>query len=87
MGRPDSKLILKATLELLVPALTTVFIPPKSGYTELKLDKPVVLMNTLGKIMDTLLARWIQHITETCELPPTYTDSGGRKNLPWVHKV
>jgi len=33
--------------------------PGKSDYTEPKLYKPVALINTLGKIIDTILARRI----------------------------
>lgn len=40
----------------------------KSDYTEPKAYRPVALMNTLGKIMDTVLARRIQYITETSKL-------------------
>lgn len=60
--------------------------PGKSDYTEPKSYRPVALMNTLGKIMDTVLARRIQHITETCELLP-HTHMGGRKNLSCEHAI
>jgi hypothetical protein len=60
--------------------------PGKSDYTEPKSYRPVALMNTLGKIMDTVLARRIQHISETCELLP-HTHMGGRKNLSCEHAI
>jgi retron-type reverse transcriptase len=60
--------------------------PGKSDCTEPKSYRPVALMNTLGKIMDTVLARQIQHITETCELLP-HTHMGGRKNLSCEHAI
>jgi hypothetical protein len=48
--------------------------------------QPVALMNTLGKIMDTVLARRIQHLTETHEMLPA-THMGGRKNLSCEHAI
>jgi exonuclease III/ribonuclease HI len=60
--------------------------PGKSDYTAPKSYRPVALINTLGKVMDTVLARRIQHITETLELlPPTHI--GGRKNLSCEHAI
>jgi hypothetical protein len=43
-------------------------------------------MNMLGKIMDTVLARRIQHITEIYELL-LYMYIGGRKNLLYEHAI
>lgn len=60
--------------------------PGKNDYTEPKSYRPVALMNTLGKIMDTVLARRIQYLTETYDmLSVTYT--GGRKNLSCEHAI
>ena len=58
----------------------------KSDYTKPKAYRPMALMNTLGKIMDTVLARRIQHITETSELL-LYTHIGSRKNLLCKHAI
>lgn len=43
-------------------------------------------MNTLGKIMDIVLVRRIQYITETYELL-LYIHIGGRKNLSCEHTI
>lgn len=52
-------------------SITVALRKPREGdYTEPKSYRPVALMNTLGKIIDTVLARRIQHVTETRELLP-----------------
>jgi hypothetical protein len=61
--------------------------PRKSDYyTEPKSYRLVALINTLGKIIDTVLAKRIQHITETHELLP-HTYIGGRKDLLCEHTI
>jgi hypothetical protein len=60
--------------------------PGKSDYTELKAYRPVALINTLGKIIDIVLAKRIQHITKTSELL-LHTHIGGRKNLSCEHAI
>ena len=60
--------------------------PEKSDYTEPKSYRLVALMNTLGKIMDIVLAKQIQHITEIYKLL-LHIHIGRRKNLLYKHAI
>jgi len=52
--------------------------PGKDDYSQPKSYRPVALMNTIGKVLDTILARRVQYYAERYHmLPSIYT--GGRK--------
>lgn len=59
---------------------TTVVLrkPGKTNYAAPKSYRPIALMNTIGKIMDAVVARRLSYLTEKhCALPATHI--GGRK--------
>lgn len=83
----NASLALQYCLKAFKRAVTVVLRKPgKSNYTEPKSYRPVALMNILGKVMDTVLARRIQHILETFNLL-LQTHMGGRKNLSCEHAI
>jgi len=49
---------------------TTVVLrkPSKPDYTKVKAYRPIALENTLGKIMESIMAENLSYITETHEL-------------------
>jgi hypothetical protein len=68
--------------------LTTVVLrkPGKDDYTAPKSYRPIALMNTIGKIMDAVLARRLSYLAETYHvLPPTHI--GGRKMRSTEHAL
>jgi hypothetical protein len=67
---------------------TTVVLrkPGKDDYTAPKSYRPIVLMNTMGKIMDAVIARRLSYLAETHHvLPPTHM--GGRKMRSTEHAL
>ena len=60
-------------------ATTTVVLrkPSKPDYTKAKAYRPIALENTLGKVMESIMATIISYLTETHELLPTQ-HYGGR---------
>lgn len=65
---------------------TTVVLrkPGKSNYTMLKAYRPIALLNTIGKIMDAIMAKRLSYIAETHQLLPQ-THIGGRKQRSTEH--
>lgn len=67
---------------------TTVVLrkPGKSNYTVPKAYRPIALLNTIGKVMDAIIARRLSYLTEThCVLPETHM--GGRKMRSTDHAL
>jgi len=60
--------------------------PGKDDYSAPKSYRPIALMNTLGKVLDTVLARRIQFWAESRKLFPE-THIGGRKALSCEHGI
>ena len=60
--------------------------PGKDDYSQPKSYRPIALMNTMGKILDTVLARRIQYYAERYHMLPT-THTGGRKQSSCEHAV
>jgi len=60
-------------------ATTTVVLrkPSKPDYTKAKAYRPIALENTLGKVMESIVANIICYLTETHEMLPTH-HYGGR---------
>ena len=58
----------------------------KDDYSAPKSYRPIALMNTLGKVLVTVLARRIQYIAESQQLLPT-THIGGRKVASCEHGI
>lgn len=67
---------------------TTVVIrkPGKDNYTVPKSYRPIALLNTLGKIMDAIIATRLSYIAETYQLLPA-THMGGRKLRSTEHAL
>ncbi|KAH6044453.1 hypothetical protein HBI67_247390 [Parastagonospora nodorum] len=67
---------------------TTVVLrkPGKENYTVPKSYRPIALMNTMGKIMDAIIARRLSHLTEKHHVLPT-THMGGRKMRSTEHAL
>jgi len=59
---------------------TTVVLrkPDKDDYTTPKAYRPIALLNTMGKIMDAVLARRLSYLVEAYNVLPN-THIGGRK--------
>ncbi|KAJ3560528.1 hypothetical protein NPX13_g9271 [Xylaria arbuscula] len=59
---------------------TTVVLrkPGKDNYTVPKAYRPIALLNTIGKIMDVIIAKRISYMAETYQLLPN-THMGGRR--------
>lgn len=60
--------------------------PGKEDYSAPKSYRPIALMNTLGKVLDTVLARRIQYAAEVQHLLPA-THVGGRKAASCEHGI
>lgn len=60
--------------------------PGKDDYSQPKSYRPIALMNTFGKILDTILARRIQEYAERHSLLPQ-THTGGRKQSSCEHGI
>ncbi|KAJ6439009.1 reverse transcriptase [Purpureocillium lavendulum] len=67
---------------------TTVVIrkPGKDNYTAPKSYRPIALLNTIGKIMDAIVATRLSYIAETYQLLPA-THMGGRKLRSTEHAL
>jgi DNA topoisomerase IB len=60
--------------------------PGKPNYTTPKACRPIALLNTIGKIMDTIMAKRLNYLAETHQLlPPTHI--GGRKQRSTEHTL
>jgi hypothetical protein len=60
--------------------------PGKDDYSQPKSYRPIALMNTMGKILDTVLARRIQYYAERYHMLPQ-THTGGRKQSSCEHAI
>ncbi len=60
--------------------------PGKSDYSQPKSYRPVALMNTMGKVLDVVLAKRIQYYSEKHHLLPA-AHTGGRKQSSCEHAV
>ncbi len=60
--------------------------PGKDDYTVPKAYRPIALLNTIGKIMDAVIAKRISYITEKHQLLPR-THIGGRKGRSTEHAI
>ena len=58
----------------------------KDDYSKPKSYRPIALMNTLGKILDTVMARRIQYMAEKHSMLP-HTHTGGRKLVSCEHAI
>jgi hypothetical protein len=60
--------------------LTTVVLRKlgKDDYIVLKLYRPIALINTIGKIIDAVIARWLSYLAKTYYVLPL-THIGSRK--------
>lgn len=65
---------------------TVIKKPGKSDYTIPKAYRPIALLNTIGKIMDAIIAKRISYITEKHQLLPE-THIGGRKGRSTEHAL
>lgn len=60
--------------------------PGKGDYTHPKAYRPIALLNTMGKVMDGIMAQRISYVTETHHLLPN-THIGGRKGRSVDHAL
>ena len=60
--------------------------PGKDDYTEAKSYRPVALLNTLGKVLEKVIARRLSELVERFSLLPT-THMGGRKGISTDHAL
>jgi hypothetical protein len=60
--------------------------PQKDDYTTPKAYRPIALLNTIGKLMEGIIARRISYITEIHQLLPG-THIGGRKGRSTDHAI
>jgi hypothetical protein len=60
--------------------------PQKHDYTTPKAYRPIALLNTIGKLMEGIIARRISYITEIHQLLPD-THIGGRKGRSTDHAI
>jgi Reverse transcriptase (RNA-dependent DNA polymerase) len=60
--------------------------PGKDDYTTAKSYRPVALLNTIGKVFDSVIAQRISYATETYRLLPR-SHLGGRKGLSTEHAI
>ncbi|KAL3418443.1 zinc knuckle [Phlyctema vagabunda] len=56
--------------------------PGKSDYTSPKAYRPIALLNTIGKLIDSILARRISYVTEVYQLLPRTHIGGRQARLP-----
>jgi ribonuclease HI len=60
--------------------------PGKDDYTDPKSYRPIALLNTIGKILDKIVARRISYAVETHQtLPPNHM--GGRRGMGTEHAI
>jgi hypothetical protein len=60
--------------------------PGKANYAVPKAYRPIALLNTIGKVMDAVVARRLSYLVETYHvLPPTHM--GGRKHRSTEHAL
>ena len=52
--------------------------PGKANYTTLKAYRPIALLNTIGKIMDAVIARRLSYMVETHQMLPATHIGGGK---------
>lgn len=60
--------------------------PGKDDYTVPKAYRPIALLNTIGKLMDSIIAKRISYVTEIHQLLPS-THIGGRKGKSTDHAL
>jgi YD repeat-containing protein len=60
--------------------------PNKDDYTAPKAYRPIALLNTIGKLMDSIIAKRISYVTEVYQLLPS-THIGGRKGRSTDHAL
>ncbi|RFU23573.1 hypothetical protein B7463_g12765, partial [Scytalidium lignicola] len=60
--------------------------PSKPDYSEPKAYRPIALMNTIGKVMDTILAKRMQYLAERYYMLPIQ-HAGGRKLASCEHAI
>jgi hypothetical protein len=60
--------------------------PGKDDYTTPKAYRPIALLNTIGKLMDMVIAKRISYATEVHQLLPR-TNIGGRKGRSTDHAL
>lgn len=60
--------------------------PGKSDYTVPKAYRPIALLNTIGKIMDAVLARRLSYLVESQDILPD-AHMGGRKRRSTEHAI
>jgi ribonuclease HI len=60
--------------------------PGKDNYTAPKAYRPIALLNTIGKVMDAVVARRLSHLAETHHVLPA-THMGGRKMRSTDHAL
>jgi hypothetical protein len=60
--------------------------PGRSDYGQLKSFRPVALLNTIGKVMESILARRISYAVEKYNLLPKQ-HMGGRKGVSTEHAI
>jgi ribonuclease HI len=60
--------------------------PGKEDYSQVKSYRPVALLNTIGKVFDTVMAQRISYIVETHQLLPAM-HLGGRKGSSVEHAI
>jgi ribonuclease HI/exonuclease III len=60
--------------------------PGKADYTTPKSYRPIALLNTIGKILDKVLAKRILYLAESCQLLPA-THMGGRQASSTEHAL
>jgi hypothetical protein len=67
---------------------TTVVLrkPGKDSYTVPKAYRPIALLNTVGKVMDAVIARRLSHLVETQHVLPD-THMGGRRMRSTEHAL
>ncbi|KAL6152343.1 hypothetical protein ACJQWK_05935 [Exserohilum turcicum] len=67
---------------------TTVVLrkPGKDNYTVPKAYRPIALLNTVGKVMDAVIARRLSHLVETQHVLPD-THMGGRRMRSTEHAL
>lgn len=60
--------------------------PGKDDYTTPKAYRPIALLNTIGKFMDSIIAKRVSYVTKAHQLLPS-THIGGRKGRSTDHAL